>query len=526
MRLEEVAWTSLGVASAGGRLEKVERLAALLRRLERSEIPVAVAYLSGELPQGRIGVGPATLREALAAEAAAKPSLTLWQVDEALGEIAGARGPGSATEKGRRLRQLFGRATEEERRFLARLLLGELRQGAQEGVMLEAVARAAGVPPGEVRRAVMLAGDAGEVACRVLSRGRDALADFSLRLFRPVKPMLAGTAEGVGEALGRAGRAAVEWKLDGARLQLHRDGDEVRVYTRRLNDETEGLPEVVAAARRLPVREVVLDGEALALHPDGRPRRFQETMRRFGRTKGVEAARRAVPLSPFFFDCLYLDGEPLLDLPAAERLRALDGAVPAALAVPRILTGDPAEAETFLRDALRRGHEGIMVKALDAPYAAGRRGAAWLKVKPAWTLDLVVLAAEWGHGRRRGRLSNLHLGARDAAGGGFAMVGKTFKGLTDAMLKWQTARLLELERERRGKAVLVRPELVVEVAFDGVQRSSRYPAGLALRFARVKGYREDKGPLEADTLEALRRIYEGRAPLPGTGEAAGRVPGA
>lgn len=515
VQLVDLVRTSEAVSDTGGRLEKVERLARLLGRLERPEIPIAVAYLSGELPHDPIGVGPATLADAWPEGGAEQSSLGLLETDAALRAIGTVSGAGSGAEKTRRLRELLAVATPEERGFLARLLTGELRQGAQGGLMLEAVARAASAPPGAVRRAVMLSGDPGAVARAVLERGPEALAEFSIRLFRPVKPMLAQTADGIDDALDRLGSAVLETKLDGARIQVHKAGDEVRIYTRRLNDETEALPELVEAARVLPISELVLDGEAIALRPDGRPRRFQDTMRRFGRVKDIDALRAKLPLTPFLFDCLLLEGEPLLDLPGSERWAALDRALPERLRVERLTPGAAEEARAFLGRALEAGHEGVLAKDPAAPYVAGRRGAAWLKVKPAWTLDLVVLAAEWGHGRRRGWLSNLHLGARDVESGGFAMVGKTFKGMTDELLAWQTMRLQQLAQERRDWGVRVRPELVVEVAIDGVQRSPRYPAGLALRFARVKGYRPDKSPSEADTVATLRAIYEGRAGLPG-----------
>jgi len=375
--------------------------------------------------------------------------------------------------------------------------LGELRQGALAGVMADAIARAADVPAAAVRRAAMLAGDLGAVAAAVIADGGAGLEGFRLELLRPVQPMLAQTAETLEEALERARPAAVEWKLDGARIQAHRVGDQVRVFTRNLADVTERLPEVVEAVRALAVKSVVLDGEAIALDAEGRPQPFQVTMSRFGSRASVEP-----PLTAFFFDCLHLDGEDLVGRPARERLAAL----PDELRVPRIETDDAAEAEAFLEDALARGHEGVMVKALDAPYEAGRRGTGWIKVKRAHTLDLVVLAAEWGHGRRSGRLSNLHLGARDPTTGGFVMLGKTFKGMTDAMLAWQTERFLELETHGDGHTVYVRPEQVVEIAFDGVQTSRRYPGGVALRFARVKGYRPDKRAEEADTIETVRAL--------------------
>lgn len=505
MLLDEIARTSVAVAETPGRLAKIERLAGCLRRLRPQEVPIAVAYLSGVLPQGTIGVGWASLRD-LPPPAVPPPTLELLEADAALERIRTSSGPGSQAIRRRELDELFGRATEPERRFLIGLLQGELRQGALEGVMVEAVARAAEVPAPEVRRALMLSGDLGAVAAAAVAEGRDGLARFRLTPFRPVQPMLAQTADNLPDALARIHPAAVEWKLDGARIQVHRVGDEVRAFTRNLADITDRVPEVVEAVRLLTVQAVILDGEAIALRPDGRPHPFQVTMSRFGSRLGIEELRRAVPLSSFFFDCLHVNGDDLIDRPARERFAALAESVTNELLVPRVATNDPTEAERFLDGALERGHEGVMVKALDAPYEAGRRGAGWLKVKRAHTLDLVVLAAEWGHGRRRGWLSNLHLGARDPETGGFVMLGKTFKGMTDEMLAWQTERLQELETGRDAYTVYVRPELVVEVAFDGVQSSRRYPGGLALRFARVKGYRPDKRPDEADAIDTVRAI--------------------
>jgi DNA ligase-1 len=506
MLLDEIARASAEVAETSARLGKIERLAACLGGARPEEVPVAVAYLSGELPHAPIGVGWAGLRD-LPPPAAPPPSLELLEVDAALRQIGSTAGAGSQTLRRGLLSDLFARATEPEQRFLTRLLQGELRQGALEGVMVEAVARAAEVPGPEVRRALMLAGDLGPVAAAAVAGGREALAEFRLTLLRPVQPMLAQTAENLADALGRVGPAALEWKLDGARIQVHRLGDEVRVFTRNLADITDRVPEVVEAVRGLPLDATVLDGEVIALDRNGRPRPFQVTMSRFGTRIDVEQLREAVPLSSFFFDILHLDGEDLLDRPARERLRTLAERVPEALRVPRLETDDASEGERFLDEVLERGHEGVMVKALDSPYEAGRRGAGWLKVKRAHTLDLVVLAAEWGHGRRQGRLSNLHLGARDPATGGFVMLGKTFKGMTDELLAWQTERFLELETHRDSYTVYVSPELVVEIAFDGVQGSSRYPGGVALRFARVKGYRPDKRADEADTIETVRAIH-------------------
>jgi ATP-dependent DNA ligase I len=505
MLLDEIARTSADVAGTSGRRAKIEALAACLRRLRPDEVPVAVAYLSGTLPQGTVGVGWAAIRD-LSPSSATAPSLELVDVDAALERIRTAAGGGSRATRARELAGLFARATEPEREFLTRLLLGDLRQGALEGVMVEAVAAAANVPAAEVRRASMVAGDLGSVAAAALDRGTAGLDAFHLTVLRPVQPMLARTAADTDEALARIHPAAVEWKLDGARIQVHRLGDEVRAFTRTLADVTDRVPEIVDVVRGLPLDAAILDGEAIALRDDGRPHPFQVTMSRFGSRRDVDRQRGAVPLSSFFFDCLHLDGEDLLDRPAVERLAALGARLPEPVRVPRIVAADAAEAGRFLDDVLARGHEGVMVKALDAPYEAGRRGAGWLKVKRAHTLDLVVLAAEWGHGRRRGWLSNLHLGARDEASGGFVMLGKTFKGMTDEMLSWQTERLLELETSRDGITVFVRPELVVEIAFDGLQASRRYPGGLALRFARVKGYRHDKRPEDADTIETVRAI--------------------
>ena len=504
--LEELARTSAAVGDTRARLKKIDLLASCLKRLGPDEVAAAVAYLSGELPQGSIGVGWASLRDL--PPAAKRPSLSITDVDTALGRIAAASGKGSQSGKRSELASLFSRATEDERPFLRALLTGELRQGALEGVMGEAVARAAGLPASDVRRALMMAGDLPLVAETALTRGAKALSRFRLELLRPVKPMLAQTAENIDEALERVRPAAVEWKLDGARIQVHRLGDEVRAFTRNLADVTDRVPEIVETVIALPLSAAVLDAEAIALRPNGRPLPFQTTMSRFGSRLDVPRLRDATPLSAFFFDCLHLDGRDLIDSPARGRFDTLDRAILAELRVPRIVTEDVEEAERFLDEALARGHEGVMVKSLDAPYEAGRRGASWLKVKRARTLDLVVLAAEWGHGRRRGYLSNLHLGARDPRTGEFVMLGKTFKGMTDEMLAWQTERFQQLETGRNEWVVHVRPELVVEVAFDGVQRSSRYPGRLALRFARIKGYRPDKSPAEADTIDAVRAIHD------------------
>src|ERR687891_2049678 len=510
MLLDYIARTSTALAATSGRRAKIDLIADCLRRLRPDEVPVAVAYLSGNLPNGTIGVGWASLRDLPAPTTT--PSLELLDVDAAFARIAAATGKGSQAARRREVAELFARSTEPERRFLVGLLLGELRQGALEGLMVEAVARAANVPVSDVRRALMVAGDLGPVAAAALADGSAGLAGFRLSVLTPVQPMLAQTADGIDDALRRVHPAAVECKLDGARLQVHVLDREVRAFTRNLADATDRVPEVVDAVGRLGVRSAILDGEAIALRSNGKPHRFQVSMSRFGSRLDVDRQRATTPLSVFFFDCLHVDGEDLIDRPARDRFEILDARLPADVRVPRIVAETETQAEPFLADALAHGHEGVMVKALDAPYEAGRRGAGWLKVKRADTLDLVVLAAEWGHGRRQGKLSNVHLGARDPTGGGFVMLGKTFKGMTDELLAWQTERLLELEVARDGITVYVRPELVVETAFDGVQTSTRYPAGMALRFARVKGYRSDKSPSEADTIDSVRAIFRGGSP--------------
>jgi DNA ligase-1 len=510
MLFADLVSTSRRVSETRSRLEKTGALADLLRRLAPEEIDVAVAYLSGHLRQGRIGIGGAAVRGARPGTAVAEPSLPLplLEVDATFERIAGISGAGSTAARVGMLSDLLGRATREEQDFLVRLIYGELRQGALAGLMAEALAAAAEVPADEVRRALMLAGELPEVARAVLTEGRPGLARFRLELFRPLQPMLAQPAGDVSEALERLGEAAFELKLDGARVQVHKAGEDVRVYSRRGNDVTHAVPELVESVQALPARQLLLDGEVIALKPDGAPHPFQITMRRFGRKLDVSRLRGELPLTPFFFDLLHLDGADLIDRPARERFSALSDAVPG-LAVPRLVTADAEEADAFFEDALARGHEGIMAKAVDAPYEAGRRGFSWLKVKPAHTLDLVILAAEWGHGRRQGWLSNLHLGARDPENGGFVMLGKTFKGLTDEILAWQTKKLREIALGTDGWTVYVRPELVVEVAFSDVQESPQYPGGMALRFARVKRYREDKTAAEADTVETVRKIFAG-----------------
>ena len=477
----------------------------MLLRLAPGEVAPGVAFLSGELRQRQIGVGWAALRDL--PPPADVPALTVAEVDDAFERIGRLAGPGSQAARREALVALFARATAREAEFLRRLLGGELRQGALEGVMVQALARAAGAKPAAVQRAFMLRGDLAAVAEAALRDGPAALERFRLEVGRPVRPMLARPAKDVDEALERLGEAAAEWKLDGARVQIHRRDDDVRVYTRSLDDVTARVPEIVEATLALPVDTAVLDGEAIALRADGRPEAFQVTASRFARRQEKE-----VPLSLFVFDVLHAGGEDVLDRPGAERAALLAELVPEAQRTPREVVSDATAAGAFLDDTIARGHEGVMLKALDQPYVAGSRGTGWLKVKPVHTLDLVVLAAEWGHGRRRGWLSNLHLGARDPSGDGFVMLGKTFKGLTDEMLKWQTERLLELEAARDSYTVHVRPELVVEIAFDGVQTSPRYPGGVALRFARVLRHRPDKSAAEADTLDAVLSSASRRLP--------------
>ncbi|MGY1753528.1 ATP-dependent DNA ligase [Blastococcus sp. SYSU D01042] len=504
--LAEVVAASTRVASTRARTAKAATIAEVLRRAGEDEVEPVTAWLSGETGQGRLGVGWRTLAPRTATPAA-EASLTVAAVVAALTELATTSGTGSATRRDAVLTGLFSAATEEEQRFLVGLLTGELRQGALEGVVLDAVATAADVPPATVRRAFMLSGRLPSTARAALTGGTAALEAVRLEVGRPVRPMLASPGASLDDALADLGsEVTVEFKLDGARIQVHRDGDVVRVWTRTLREITDGVPELVARVRALPCRSAVLDGETLALDDDGRPRAFQDTMSRFG----SDAADEAVLLSPFFFDLLHLDGRDLLDEPLDVRLDALAGLLAddahAALRMPGVRRPEADQAAQVLDDALAGGHEGVVVKALDAPYAAGRRGKAWQKVKPVHTLDLVVLGAEWGYGRRTGSLSNIHLGARDPDGGEPVMVGKTFKGMTDELLAWQTRTFPDLARESPAWGVLLRPELVVEIAVDGAQRSTRYPGGVALRFARVLRYRPDKTPAEADTLDAVRAL--------------------
>jgi DNA ligase-1 len=494
------------VRATSKKSEKIRILADTLRATSGEETALAALYLTGSLRQGKIGIGWALIQQALPESANGGNPLTLADVDQAFERLTAERGTGSSERRIGELKRLFTRANADERRFLSHLLIGELRQGALEGVLLDAIAKAGQLPAADVRQAFMFAPTIGELASAALRDGAAGLARYSLRLFVPVAPMLAATAEDIEETMERLSRAAFEYKLDGVRVQVHKGGDEVRLFTRQLQDVTARLPDVVGWARRLPVNEAVLDGEAISLRGDGRPQPFQTTMRRLGRVKDVAGMVESIPLTPFMFDALYLDGESLLARPYEERTSILAEIAPKAV-IPRVITSQAEEARHFLAQSLAAGHEGVMAKSLTAPYVAGQRGFHWLKLKEATTLDLVVLAAEWGNGRRQGWLSNLHLGARDPVTGQFVMLGKTFKGLTDEMLRLQTEQLLKLETQREAQTVYVRPELVVEIAFSDLQESPRYPAGLALRFARVKRYRPDKTAQEADTIQTVTELF-------------------
>ena len=495
------------VSAQAARRGKISLIADFLRALATDEIELAVSYLAGFTRQGRSGIGWAAIRDARGAGNAKDPSLTLIDVDATLDRIARTAGRGSNAERARQLCSLFAQATTREQEFLSRLLIGELRQGALEGLMIEAVAAAAALPAASVRRAAMIAGGITSVASIALTEGAAGLSRFAVALFQPLAPMLAQPARDIEDAMARIPTAAVEWKIDGARVQVHKHGDEIRIYSRTGNDVTAATPEIVESIRAARAQALILDGEAIALKGSGAPYAFQDTMRRFGRVLDIDAVRSTMPLSVFFFDCLRCNDADLVTVAATDRFAAMRAVLPPELLIPRLVTGNVAAAQAFYDSALERGHEGVMVKALDAAYDPGTRSAQWLKVKRAHTLDLVVLAAEWGHGRRKGWLSNLHLGALDPATGAFVMLGKTFKGMTDALLAWQTQALLQREVSRDEWTVYVRPELVVEITFNDVQASPHYPGGFALRFARVKGYRQDKHAQAADTMETVRAIY-------------------
>lgn len=509
MLLSDLCLAAADVAATPSRLEKRARLATLFEGHAANDLALAVTYLTGELPQGRIGVGPSLIHQALAdvesGEQTPQAALTLSDVGQQFDAIAAVRGSGAVKRRRELLADLFARAGSGGSEFLARLLYGELRHGALEALLLEAIADATGIEIELVRRAAMLTADPARVASIAVASGVKGLEAIRLTPLAPVRPMLAQPAADLESAFAAVPRAVVDLKLDGARVQIHKDGDTIRVFSRQLNDVTAAVPDVAGRVRELPVADCILDGEVLLLREDGRPEPFQTTMRRFGRKRPDAATLKERPLTLFLFDCLHAAGEPLIDRPLTERLAALAGFAPAELSVPRLVTDEAEEAARFFHKALADGHEGIMVKQPDSLYAAGSRGAAWLKIKHAHTLDLVVLAAEWGSGRRKGWLSNLHLGARD--GDDFVMLGKTFKGLTDKLLRWQTKALLERETRRDDYTVYVRPELVVEIAVNEIQESPHYPAGMALRFARVRRYRDDKSALEADTIDTVRQLH-------------------
>jgi len=535
VQLCELVATSAQVAASPGRKAKITAIADLLARVPADEVPIAVAFLSGDLTQRQIGVGYAALTDLSPPDQPGQqeprprePVLTLRETDEAFETIGAMLGPGSQAQRRAALAGLIGRATETERQFLFRLIAGELHQGALEGVMIEAVALAAGAPAAEVRRANQLRGSLPQVARAALAAVEDGsgpagvvevLRGFTLAVGQPIKPMLAAAAPNVEAALGKISPAALDWKIDGIRIQIHRQDRLVRVFTRTLDDITERLPEIVTIALSLNVSSAVIDAEAIALRPDGRPYPFQVTSARAASQLVDGEPVSGVPLTAFMFDLLHLNGRNLIDEPATERFAELTAIVPPELLIPRIVTADPQEAADFFASAIAKGHEGVVVKSIDAPYQTGRRGSDWIKVKPRTTLDLVILAAEWGHGRRTGLLSNLHLGARDPDTGKFVMLGKTFKGLTDEMLRWQTDHLLELadppdqpDVARPYGVVRVRPELVAEIAFDGVQASKRYPGGVTLRFARVLRYRDDKPAAEADTIGMVQSLWKEQEP--------------
>ncbi|MEO6187045.1 MAG: ATP-dependent DNA ligase [Steroidobacteraceae bacterium] len=509
--LELLATTSALVAGSASRLAKIRALAQCLASIPQGEVETAVHYLSGSLPQGRIGIGHRTLHAVADEKPAAVPTLGIGSVDAAIQAVSASAGAGSTARRAELLAALFSAATAPEQDFLLRLLAGELRQGALDGVMTEAIAAAAKLPPALIRRALMYGPELGRLAAVALTAGAAGLQQFQLQVFHPVVPMLAQTAQDTAEALRTlAGPVQFDWKMDGGRIQVHKQGTEVRIYTRALNEIGAAIPEVLAAVRELPAATLILDGEALAYASDGRPHPFQITMRRFGRSLNVQAMLEKLPMRAYFFDCLLLDGEVLTERPLSERMAALARAVPDSQRMPQLVTADEAQATAFYEAALAAGHEGVMAKSLASTYEAGNRGAQWFKIKRSHTLDLVILAAEWGNGRREGLLSNLHLGALDTATGEYVMLGKTFKGLTDAMLAWQTRELLAREIRRDSLTVYVRTELVVEIAFSDLQTSTRYAGGIALRLARVKRFRIDKRADEADTMEAIRRIQAGQ----------------
>ncbi len=511
MQFEELVAVSEQLVAHRSRSKKSELLCACLQTLSMSELPVAVKYLCGELPQGKIGIGYAAIRKVLSSlpsesELQSTEDMSLLNVDGVFAELSGVKGAGATKRRAELLARLFANQSDRGRGFLVKLILGEMRHGAVEGVMSDAIAKATKIDQRVVRKATMLSGDLARVAVSARNEGEAGVRAFGLQLFRPVQPMLAEPIDGVQEAVSQLGKAVLEYKLDGVRVQVHKDGDRVRVFSRHLREVTASVPDVVQLVREAPAKRMILDGEVLALRSDGRPHPFQTTMRRFGRSRQVDQMQSELPLTAKFFDCLLLEDQELIDLTTIERHAALEEAVTRASVISRLVTESTDEASAFLQQAMAAGHEGLMAKSTEADYSAGGRGKNWLKIKPTHTLDLVVLAAEWGSGRRKGWLSNLHLGAR-VGDGGFAMIGKTFKGLTDAMLRWQTKELLRLETRREEHVVYVQPSLVAEIAFNEVQQSPHYDSGFALRFARVKGYRQDKTAEQADTLDAVESLF-------------------
>ena len=508
MLLKDLVDVSKKVGATTRKKEKAYLLAECLKRGKGEEIALAASYLSGQIPQGSLGIGWAVLQKTLRNLDKQPRSLSLQEVNRFFDQIAQSKGEGSAAKKAKTLRDLFSLVRDDEKEFLVGLIMSEIRQGALEGLLVEAIAQASDLAVERIQRGVMFSGNVGEVARIALEEGNEGLSRFQPRLFHPIAPMLANAAEEEGDALARWGRVACEFKIDGARIQIHKNGGEIRVFTRHLKEVTERVPEIVAAARDFRLDKAIFEGETVALRPDVRPLPFQTTMRRFGRVQDIERIKKEIPITSYFFDLLYLDGATLVDEPLSKRFELLSANLPPEYRIPQIVTTDEKVAGEFLKKSLEAGHEGIMAKGVDSPYMAGHRGFYWLKIKPAKTLDLVILAAEWGHGRRKGWLSNLHLGARDPESGQFVMLGKTFKGLTDEMLQWQTERLLSLETCRDEWTVYVRPKLVAEIAFNDLQESPRYPGGVALRFARVKRYREDKSPSEADTIQRIQAMFE------------------
>ena len=508
MFFQDLVDVSKRVSATTRKKEKAALLAECLKRGHAQEIALVASYLSGQIPQGSLGIGWATLQKSLGNPGQRPQPLSLVEVDRFFERITQSRGVGSVEKKVKALRDLFSSAREDEKEFLVGLIMGEVRQGALEGLIVEGIAHASDLAVERIQQAVMFSGNTGEVAKAALENGLQGLSRFQPRLFHPIAPMLANAAEEEEDALVRWGQVACEFKIDGARIQIHKNGEEVRVFTRHLKEVTERVPEIVAMARGFQLDKAIFEGETFAMRPDGRPLPFQTTMRRFGRVQDIERMKQEIPLTSYFFDLLYLDGEPLFDEPQRKRFDLLSKSVPSEYRIPQIVTADEKVVREFLQKSLEAGHEGIMAKGVDSRYVAGHRGFYWLKIKPVKTLDLVILAAEWGHGRRKGWLSNLHLGARDPESGQFVMLGKTFKGLTDEMLRWQTSTLLSLETHRDEWTVYVQPKFVVETAYNDLQESPRYPGGLALRFARVRRYREDKTPSEADTIQRIQAMFE------------------